>query len=81
MIGTSYRLLFAPISVVHIVYFNFAGQLFSPRVIIVFGFRLSLLGLRLSQYLDLRLSLVGHVYFSAFYLFCCFLFSLTTKMG
>ena len=31
----------APISFVDIVYFDFIGQLFSPRVIVVFGFRLS----------------------------------------
>ena len=52
-----------------IVYFDFIGQLFSLRVVIVFGFRLSPFGLCLSQHLGMRLSLVDHVCFSTLYLF------------
>ena len=46
-----------------IVYFDFIGQLFNPRVIIMFGFCLSSFRLRLSQHLGLRLNLVRHVSF------------------
>jgi len=67
--GTSYRLLFAPISVIDIVYFNFTGQMFRQCVIVVFGFLLSPFGLRLGQYLGLTLSLIGHVYFQHFIYF------------
>jgi len=49
--------------VLGIVYFDFTGQLPSSRVIVVFSFCLSLFGLRLSEHLGLRLSLVGHVCF------------------
>ena len=45
-----------------IVYFDFIGQLYSPPVVVVFGFRLSPFGLRLGQYFRLKLSLVGHIY-------------------
>ena len=70
--GTSYRLLFEPISIIDIVYFDFIGQLFSPRVVVVIDFCLSSFGLRLGQYLGLRLSLVCHVYFQHFIYFVAF---------
>jgi len=54
-----------------IVYFNFIRQLFSPLVVVVFSFCLSPFELRLSQYLGLRLSLVGHVCFQHYIFFCC----------
>ena len=59
-----------------VVYFDFTGQLFSPCVVLVFGFHLSPFGLRLSPYLGLRLSLIGHVYFQ--YCICFVAFHLVS---
>ena len=72
MMGTLYRFLLAPISVVDIVYFDFNGQLFSSHVVVMFGFYLSPFGFHLGQYLGLRLSLVGHIYFQHFIYFVAF---------
>ena len=47
VMGTSYRLLIVPTSVVDIIYFDFTEKLFSPRVVALFDFHLSLFGLRL----------------------------------
>ena len=60
------------IYVFDIVYFNFIGQLFSPHVIVVFDFRLSSFRLHLGQYLGLRLSLVGYVYFTIVFAYVAF---------
>ena len=69
------------IYVFDIVYFNFIGQLFSPHVIVVFDFRLSSFRLHLGQYLGLRLSLVGYVYFHHCICLCCFSFSPTLEVS
>jgi len=45
---TPYRLIFVPINIIDIVYFDFTRQLLSPHVIVVFGSRLSPFGLHLS---------------------------------
>ena len=58
-----------------IIYFDFTGQLFSLHVVVMFGFSLSLFGLRLNQYLGLRLNLVGHFYFQHCICFCFLLLS------
>ena len=55
-----------------IVYFDFTGQLFSPRVIVMFDFCLSSFGFCLISHLGLRLSLVGHICFQHCIYFCCF---------
>jgi len=60
-----------------IIYFDFTGQLVSPRIVVVFNFRLNPFGLRLGKYLGLRLSLIGHVYFQLLY-FVAFWFSPTS---
>jgi len=83
LMGTTYRLLLAGILyrftfgfsfemcfMLGIVYFDVTGQLFSPRVVIVFDFHLSPFGLRLSHHLGLRLSLLGHVCFQYYSYFC-----------
>jgi len=96
LMGTSYRLLLPPINVaivaLHRCIFSFSFEmcltLFMSILldnclvrVVVFDFRLSQFGLYLSQYLGLRLSLVGYVYFQHCIYFCCFSFSLTTEVG
>ena len=51
-----------------IIYFGFTGQLFSPFVVIVFDFRLSLFEPRLSQHLGIEIEFSCSCLFSAFYL-------------
>ena len=78
---TSYRLLFARINIVDIVYNDFIGQLFSPRVIVVFGFSFESIWASFGLVSRVDIESSWSRLFSTFYLFCCILFTPISKVG